>query len=329
MLSPAWASWRWRPREGLHAADARPLAAGQEDDLVAHVQPAGHDPAGDDAPIVALLGELVDVLHRQAQGLVHGRGLLLQLSSSSRMVGPVYQDMCSDRAGHVVAFAGADRDEGQRLQADLRQELPVLVADGLEGLLSIAHQVHLVDAHGDLADAQHAHQVAVPARVLLHPLGHVDHQQARLGPGRPGDHVLEKLDVARRVDDDVLALGGVEEAPRRVDGDALGLLVLERIQQEGVLEGLGVAAARLLDLLQLALGQRAGVGQEPADERALAVVHVADDHDVHLLACNCRFQIRDLRFSEVMLCLPFVTVSAMSLYPGCMLNPQSRNPHHM
>jgi hypothetical protein len=44
--------------------------------------------------------------------------------------------------------------------------------------------------------------------------------------------------VARRIDDDVLALGGVEEAPRRVDRDTLGLLVLEGIQQKAYSNGL-------------------------------------------------------------------------------------------
>ena len=37
------------------------------------------------------------------------------------------------------------------------------------------------------------------------------------------------------------------------------------------------------DLLQLALGQGMRVGQQPADDRALAVIDVADDDDVHPL----------------------------------------------
>ena len=75
----------------------------------------------------------------------------------------------------------------------------------------------------------------------------------------------------------------LEEHARGVDGDALGLLVLERVEQERVLERLRVELALGPDLLELALGKRVGVGQQPADDRALAVVHVADDHDVHPL----------------------------------------------
>jgi hypothetical protein len=43
--------------------------------------------------------------------------------------------------------------------------------------------------------------------------------------------------VPRRVDDDVVALARFEESARGVDGNALGLLILERVEQEGVLEG--------------------------------------------------------------------------------------------
>ena len=41
-------------------------------------------------------------------------------------------------------------------------------------------------------------------------------------------------------------------------------------------------SAILLELLELAFGQRAGVVKQPADERGFAVVHVADDDDLEL-----------------------------------------------
>jgi hypothetical protein len=57
--------------------------------------------------------------------------------------------------------------------------------------------------------------------------------------------------VSRRIDDDVLAPGGVEEAPRGINRDALGLFVLSastgrRIQTQH---------CSACDLLQLALRQ--------------------------------------------------------------------------
>ena len=49
--------------------------------------------------------------------------------------------------------------------------------------------------------------------------------------------------MARRVDDDVVARGGLEEDARRIDRDALRLLVLQRVEQERVLERLRVPLA--------------------------------------------------------------------------------------
>ena len=48
-----------------------------EADPVAGPERPGFDPAGDDAPVVPLLGELVHILHWHAEGLGLGGGLLL------------------------------------------------------------------------------------------------------------------------------------------------------------------------------------------------------------------------------------------------------------
>ena len=98
-----------------------------------------------------------------------------------------------------------------------------------------------------------------------------------------GHHVLEELDVSRRVDDDVVTPGALEEDTGRINGDPLRLFILERIEQEGVLERLGVALAIGAHRLQLALRQRPGVCQQAPDDGALAVVDVAGDHDGHSL----------------------------------------------
>ena len=76
------------------------------------------------------------------------------------------------------------------------------------------------------------------AGVFLHAARRVDHHERCLGAGSAGDHVFEKFNVAGRVDDDVPALFGLEEAARGVDRDALVLLVVERVEQKCVLEGL-------------------------------------------------------------------------------------------
>ena len=207
----------------------------------------------------------------------------LKSSTWSSTVGPSYQGACRGARDDVVAVARADRDEARGVDAEPAEEVVVLGDDGLELGLVPVEQVHLVDQHADLADAEHREDVAVALGVLAHALVRVDHEQRRLGARGAGDHVLEELHVARGVVDDVVPLRGVEEAARRVDGDALRLLVLQGVQQERVLEGPRVHLAHLLDLLELAVGQRAGVGHQAADDGALAVVHVADGHDVHAL----------------------------------------------
>ena len=151
-------------------------------------------------------------------------------------------------------------------------------------VLLVADQVHLVHAHDDLPDAEHRQDVAVAPAVLAHAFLGVDHQHRRLGARRARDHVLQELDVAGGVDDDVVARRALEEAARGVDRDALVLLVRERVQQERVLERLARALALALHRLQLSLRQRIRVGQQAPDHRALAVVDVADDDDVEVFA---------------------------------------------
>ena len=234
------------------------------------------------------LGELVDVLQRHAERPVEVVVELLEVLHLLQHRRPVVPGGRRRARDDVVAVARADRDEARGVDAEPAEEVGVLGDDRLELGLVPVQQVHLVDQHADLADAEHGEDVAVALGVLPHALFGVDHEQRGLRPRRAGDHVLEELHVARRVVDDVVPLRRVEEAARRVDGDALRLLVLQGVEQERVLEGARVHLAHVLDLLELALGQRAGVGHQAADDGALAVVHVADGDDVHALEVERR-----------------------------------------
>jgi len=151
-------------------------------------------------------------------------------------------------------------------------------------VLLVADQVHLVHAHDHLPDAEHRQDVAVAPAVLAHAFLGVDHQHRGLGARGPRDHVLQELDVAGGVDDDVVARRALEEAARGVDRDPLVLLVRQRIQQERVFERLARPLAFALHRLQLPLGKRTGVCQQAPDDRALAVVDVTDDDDVEVFA---------------------------------------------
>ena len=166
---------------------------------------------------------------------------------------------------------------------DLCEKFGELRDDGTVDLLGIADEIHFVHEHRHLPDAEHRKEVAVAAGVFLDAARSVDHHERGLGAGSAGDHVLEKFNMAGRVDDDVPALVGLEEAARRVDRDALILLVVQRVKKEGILERLRVAAAVFADGFQLALRQRSGVGKETADHGGFAVVDVADGDDIQKL----------------------------------------------
>ena len=107
-----------------------------------------------------------------------------------------------------------------------------------------------------------------------------DEQQGGVGARRADSQVLEELLVAGRVDEHgVPPSRGAEGSLGNADADVLVALGLEGVHEERVLEGHAALAAGLLDALQPALRERAAVVQQAADERGLAVVHVADDDD--------------------------------------------------
>ena len=168
------------------------------------------------------------------------------------------------------------------VDAEAAQIGAVVLGDLAEPVGRVADQVHLVDQHRHLLHAQEMQQIAVPARLLLHALVRVDQQQRRLGGGGAGDHVLEELLVARRVDDDVGPLLGVEPDLGGVDRDALVALGLDRVHQERPLERHAAPLGHGLDRVELAVGQGAGLVDQAADQGRLAVVDMADDDDLEL-----------------------------------------------
>ncbi len=223
-----------------------------------------------------------------------GAGSVWNWSSAFEHRGALVPGELGRAVGDVVAAARRHRDEAGGLDADLVEKGAVLLDDALVHAAVPADQVHLVHHDGELLDAEQRDHVAVAAGVLLHALGRIDHQQGGLRAGGAGDHVLQELDVAGSVEDQVVPQVALEEHPGGIDGDALGLLVLEGVEQERVLERLGVELALGPDLLELSLGERVGVGQQPADDRALAVVDMADDHDVHPLRPRRRERPREV-----------------------------------
>ena len=265
--------------EGDDRPDAACLARRQRHDLVALAHHARGQGAGK-APEVQV--RPVHVLHREAQvvevavgGDFHGLEDFHQRLARvpGRALGTVDHVVALERRhGHEVQRAGL------AIQADALGEIQVVGADAFEHALIEAQQVHLVDGHHDVADAQQRGDVAVPARLGLHAVTGIHQDDGQVAGRGTGGHVAGVLLVPGRVGDDELALGGAEVAVGHIDGDALLALGLQAVHQQrqvdvvtGGADLLGVAG----DGFQMVLVDHLGVVQQAADQRALAVVHVA------------------------------------------------------
>ena len=142
----------------------------------------------------------------------------------------------------------------------------------------IFDRVQFVDGEHDGWHAQQLHQQGVTARLrqqlgqggLPVELGGIDQHHGGVCAGGGGDHVARVLLVAGGVGNDEFARGGVEVAVGHVNGDALLALGLQAVGQQGQV---GLSAA--LHAGQLVLQHGFAVHQQPAYQRAFAIVHAA------------------------------------------------------
>ena len=99
-------------------------------------------------------------------------------------------------------------------------------------------------------------------------LARVDEHDGRIGRGRTREHIARVTLVPRRVGQDERPPVGGEEAVRHIDCDPLLALGAQTVRDRGKV-GFGAIAR---DVVQVIDRERAGVEQEPADQRALAIV---------------------------------------------------------
>ncbi len=156
------------------------------------------------------------------------------------------------------------------------------VADLLEAIGAEIDPVHLVDDHGDLSDAEQMQQIAMTPGLVAHAFQRVDDQDRAVGLRSAGDHVAQEFGVAGGVDQHHVAGAGAEADLRGVDGDALVALGLQRIQKERPFERHAAPGADGLEHFQLAVGQAAGLVQQPSDQGGFAMIDMADDDDADL-----------------------------------------------
>ena len=153
-----------------------------------------------------------------------------------------------------------------------------LVADPLEHAAVVAQQVELVDRQRHRLDAEQADDVAVAQRLGGHAALGVDQDHRGVGGRGARDHVARVLLVAGRVDDDERALRRREVAVRHVDRDALLALRPQAVEQQREVEVavLGTGPDRVRrQRLELVVEDHLRLVEQPADQRALAVVDAA------------------------------------------------------
>ena len=136
-----------------------------------------------------------------------------------------------------------------------------------------ADQVHLVDREHEVRDAEQARDLRVTPRLVEHAVARVDEQDGDIGRRRAGRHVAGVLFVAGRVGENELPPRGREVAVGDVDRDALLTLGLQSVGEQREVDRTGrPVLRRRLDRVHLVLVHAARVVQQPADQRALAVV---------------------------------------------------------
>ena len=226
-----------------------------------------------------------DELHREAERLL-AEQLAPAPTSRAHAAGSDPGTRASGCSGRdVVAHEGADRDRDDLGDVEARGRRAHDADDLLERGVLVPDEVHLVD--GD-DDGLHAHEGAdgeVAVRLRADSARGVDHEDGHVAVGRGHRHVARVLLVPGRVGhEDAAAVGQVHVPVGDVDGDALLALGLEPVGQQGevdVPDGDGRSAApRALGVLERVDRHRVGLGQQPPDERGLAVVDRAAGHQV-------------------------------------------------
>ena len=152
--------------------------------------------------------------------------------------------------------------------------------DFYKGCFRIARQIHLIDQHIDLFDAQQTQHISMAAALFLHALFAVDNQERRFSTCRAGNHILQKFLMARRINNHIVALSGRELNARGVNRDTLLLFFLEGIQQVGIFKGLARIVCDFFDLVNGSLRQRIRIVKQAANDRGFAVVHMTHDDDI-------------------------------------------------
>ncbi len=215
--------------EGHDARHGRLYAWRQHLNALADLHGAGSQRAGETTEIEV---RAVHVLNRETHRLgIHRTTNFHRLQHFQQRRAAVPGKVVAV-AGNVIAF-----QRGQRYEANIeiaRQLLgkgQILFANAVKGLFAVADEIHFIDSHHQMFDAQQCGNKAVTTGLIQHTFTRVDQQNRQVAGRRAGGHVTGVLLVPRGVGDNKFTLLSGEIAVRHVDGDALLALGLQAIHQ--------------------------------------------------------------------------------------------------
>mmetsp|Transcript_33515 Transcript_33515/g.60545 ORF Transcript_33515/g.60545 Transcript_33515/m.60545 type:complete len:323 (+) Transcript_33515:704-1672(+) len=202
----------------------------------------------------------------------------------------------------VVTQPTGDGDDGDGLldevilPADADEHVLHLIGDLLVALLLVAGgiRVHLVDTDNELLDTKKVDKTSVLASLALDLTGLVvtlldgggevtiggNHEEADIGLGGTGNHVLDEISMARGINDGVVPVVGEELLGGAGNGDTTLTLLLSAIHVESEGEGrLTEGRSLLLKLLKLTLGDTTELEEETASGSGLTTIDVTADNN--------------------------------------------------
>merc|ERR1740123_2698929 len=206
----------------------------------------------------------------------------------------------------VVAHPPGDRQHRRvlldevLLPTNLHQHALHLVGNLVVSSLLVGRgiAIHLVHADCDLLHTKQVDETGVLASLALDLAGLMvalsnrrreipvggDHDERHVCLRSPGDHVLDEVAVARRVNNGIMPLLGVELLRGARNGHSALALLLLPVHIESESKGTFAQALGLgLQFLQLALREPTELEDETACRGALAAVDMAADHDGQVL----------------------------------------------
>ena len=263
-----------RPVEGVDRRDARRDPGWQRHDRIAGADSSTFDPTGVGAVVLMVAaGGPDDPLDREPERARPVDRVVRDRFEKIEQRRPIEPGHRRGSLDDVVAAERRDRNGRDIAHAEAAGEAGDLVGDGSEGRLVEADEVHLVDRDDQPRDAEQGGDDDVPAGLLQDAGSGVDEDHRQVRGRAAGDHVAGVLEVTRRIGHDELAAGRLEVAVGDVDRDPLLALGAQAVGQQGEVEPIAAAASgRVLEGDQLVLEDALGIVEEPADQRALAVV---------------------------------------------------------